>query len=302
MHAKPLQRIVRGAWCTPILLSVFIGACGGSGQGLDTNGRPLSEQSKTNTGTNQPSNTSGENVFSSIQRDVLDVSCATSGCHSGTSAPLGLNLDAGKAYANLVSQSSIQVSGLLLVEPSNPDASYLVAKLEGTQDGGLQMPLGKPAINAQALAQIRQWILDGALESDDEPVVSVDPVDVPIPTIEPVLPTLDDIQSKIFDPLCISCHAGTTPSANLNLELGESYLQLVERPSTIDVQAKPLVSIDNPENSFLVDKLRGRSLGSFGDANYRGSRMPVVGGYLSESQLQAVEQWISAGATEMSSQ
>lgn len=294
-----------------LCLSLLLSACGGSGEGLDSYGRPLSEQSGQPDAGNEVT-TSGD--FNQIQNDILDVSCATSGCHSGTSAPLGLNLDAAKSYDNLVAQPSLQVSGLQLVEPNNVEASYLVHKLEGTQSGGVQMPLGKPALTASQLALVRQWIGNGAVAPISSPTQNIDETgsdtdssdestsdEADTSTDEPkeeLQARLDDIQVKVFDTRCTSCHAGTMPSADLNLEQGQSYSQLVERASTLDPQGMSLVSIGDPNNSFLIDKLRGRALGTSGSAGYRGIRMPMVGGYLSETEIQAIEQWITDGANE----
>lgn len=277
---------------------MHLSACGGSGQGLDESGRPWFESNVSSSGSENLRSGSEDSVFNDIQSKVLTPSCATSGCHSGTSAPLGLTLETGKAYAALVERPSSQVNGLMLVEPSNPDASYLLAKLEGRQDGGLQMPVGKPPINSEEIALIRQWILDGAAM----PVNSLVPEsNVPDPVISEVVevaPNLADIQIKIFNDQCVGCHSGDVPAANLNLVAGNSFVQLVARPSTVDPQAMPLVSIGDPQNSFLIDKLRGRSLGVSGESDYRGLRMPVSGDYLAEDQILAIEQWITSGANE----
>ncbi len=313
-----LQRqssLLVSSYLPPLMVAMFLPlllvACGGSGEGLDANGRPLYEQSGE-------SNTSGDAFtsgdFNQLQDDVFNVSCATSGCHSGTSAPLGLNLDAGKAYDKLVGQPSLQINGLQLVEPNNPDASYLVHKLEGTQGGGVQMPLGKPPVSASQLALIRQWIANGALSPISSPTDDSDksgsgtntsdnssPDETDNATNETagaLQPRLNDIQTRVFDIKCTACHTGTAPSAALNLTQGQSYSQLVERAARIDPLGMPLVSIGDPGNSFLVDKLRGRALGTSGAADYRGIRMPVVGGYLTDTEVQAIEQWISDGANE----
>lgn len=151
------MRIVR--W---MLLSAVsaLSACAGNGEGLDENGRPLEEQDDTL----QP-------TFSSIQSHVLTPICTT--CHSSAAAPLGLRLDEASSYALLVNAPSVQVPAVLRVQPGNPDASYLVQKLEGTAAVGARMPLGQPALPAESIAVIRQWIADGA--QDDRSVASAKP-------------------------------------------------------------------------------------------------------------------------------
>lgn len=145
------------------------GCSAGSGEGLNVSGRPLSESGDVPLA----------GTLESIQVNVFDASCTS--CHAGAAAPLGLQLDAGNSYVNLVGVSSRQVGSLLRVAPGDPDASYLVRKLEGTAAEGEQMPLGGPPVPAGTIAFVRQWISDGALpESQGAPatppvVVSMTP-------------------------------------------------------------------------------------------------------------------------------
>ncbi|UCG71503.1 MAG: Ig-like domain-containing protein [Chromatiales bacterium] len=151
-----------------------LAACtAGSGDGLDENGRPLSEG-----GGNVPL---GPN-FDSIQANVFTPTCAVAGCHVGAAAPEGLDLSEYASYALLVTIASNQVPALLRVAPGDPDASYLIQKLEGTAAGGQRMPLSGPPFVPQSTTDvIRQWITDGALPgagSGGPPtVVATDPAD-----------------------------------------------------------------------------------------------------------------------------
>ena len=132
-------------------LALLIVGCGaGSGEGLDPNGQPA----------NSSVTTALVPEFSSIQRNVLTPVCTI--CHAGAAAPLGLRLDEANSYTALVNVSSAQAPASLRVNPGNPDASYLLAKLEGTASVGAQMPLGGPALPQATIDVIRQWILDGA--------------------------------------------------------------------------------------------------------------------------------------------
>jgi hypothetical protein len=133
----------------PLCMACALGACAGNGDGLDENGRPLEEDS----GTLQP-------TFQSIQDRVFTPVCT--GCHAGASAPLGLRLNEGSSYALLVNASSVEVPALRRVQPGNPDASYLIQKLEGTAAVGSRMPLNQPPLPAATIAVIRQWIANGA--------------------------------------------------------------------------------------------------------------------------------------------
>lgn len=99
-------------------------------------------------------------TLESIQVNVFDASCTI--CHAGAAAPLGLQLDAGNSFTNLVGVPSVQEGSRLRVDPGNPDSSYLVQKLEGTASSGQRMPLGGPPIPQATIDFVRQWISDGA--------------------------------------------------------------------------------------------------------------------------------------------
>lgn len=112
-------------------------------------------------------------TFSSIQANVFTPSCATAGCHAPGNPPLGLILDEASSYMLLVGVDSGQVAGLKRVQPGNPDASYLVRKLEGSAGAGGQMPLDQAPLPQATIDVIRQWITDGAL---DDRVQSAAPI------------------------------------------------------------------------------------------------------------------------------
>lgn len=155
----------RFRWAFPALVFAGIAACAGSGEGLDENGRPL-----------QPG---GEPAplgptIESIQQNVFTPRCAT--CHAGANAPLGLRLEnAQTSYDNLVDVLSTESPPLDRVEPGDPDNSYLIHKLEGTQTVGNQMPNGQPPLDPETIAVIRQWISDGA----SPPVTAQPPLFLP---------------------------------------------------------------------------------------------------------------------------
>ena len=81
----------------------------------------------------------------SIQDNVFTPICTA--CHAGASAPLGLRLDAGNSYNNLVGIPSVEVPALQRVRPGDPDNSYIIQKLEGRAAVGGQMPLGGPPLS-----------------------------------------------------------------------------------------------------------------------------------------------------------
>ena len=109
-------------------------------------------------------------TFSSIQRDILQASdssgrAACTNCHTtqGRTPAGGLNLVGDAAYAQLVNVPSRGRPDLLRVSPGNPDASYLIHKLEGAPDiAGARMPLRGPFLTAGQVLVIRRWIALGA--------------------------------------------------------------------------------------------------------------------------------------------
>jgi hypothetical protein len=101
-----------------------------------------------------------------IQAAVFTPTCATSTCHSNGNQAAGLALgDADTSFAELVGEFSGQngQANVMLVAPNDPDASYLIRKLENTAGiTGGRMPPGAAMPQAD-IDVIRQWITDGAL-------------------------------------------------------------------------------------------------------------------------------------------
>jgi mono/diheme cytochrome c family protein len=153
---------------TTYLAALLLAACGGGdGSGVVQSPPPASPP--------PPPPPAFGATFSEIQANVFTVSCATSGCHAGAAAPQGLQLDTANSFALLVNAASTEVPALLRVAPNDPDASYLVQKIEGTAAVGGRMPLNDQPLEATTVATIRQWISDGAL---DDRVQSPDPIRV----------------------------------------------------------------------------------------------------------------------------
>jgi hypothetical protein len=99
-----------------------------------------------------------------LQAAVFGPLC--SGCHSGPtsgSLPSGMDLSSAEAtFNNTVGVASSQEPALNRVTAGDPNSSYLVQKLEGTQSTGQRMPVGGPFLDQAVMNDIRQWIADGA--------------------------------------------------------------------------------------------------------------------------------------------
>jgi hypothetical protein len=141
-----------GLFALPVII---VAGCAGNGEGLDANGRP--------------DNGGGGAVsqFQQIQDTIFTPVCTN--CHIGAGAPQGLRLDAGNSFALLVNAPSSQVPGTLRVNPGNPNASYLVQKIEGTAAVGARMPLGGPFLNQAQVDLVRAWIAAGAPMTEAPP-------------------------------------------------------------------------------------------------------------------------------------
>ena len=138
--ARGFRALTRSAML--VACAVAVASCG-SGDGFGAGG----------SGTLTP-------TFSSIQANVFTPICVT--CHSGASAPHGLRLDGGNSYALLVGVPSDEEPSILRVKPNDPNNSYLVQKIQGTQASGERMPAGMPALPQATIDTIRQWITNGA--------------------------------------------------------------------------------------------------------------------------------------------
>jgi hypothetical protein len=193
-----------------LLAGPLLVSCGGSGEGLDANGRPVTDGGGGSGSTLTPD-------LQSIQQNVFTPICTT--CHSGAAAPLGFRLDAASSFAMLVNAPSVEVPSLLRVSPGNPDASYLIQKLEGHAAVGGQMPLGQTPLPQATINVIREWIANGAAPApaaaSDEPM-----------TLSAVMPMENEILTRDASaPLIEASGAlelGTINASNLSIERSAS--------------------------------------------------------------------------------
>jgi hypothetical protein len=147
---------LKGILIIPALL--LAGCTAGNGEGLDENGGV------------PPVTPPGASEFQQIQDTIFTPICTN--CHVGATAPQGLRLDAANSYAALVNVASSEVPGTLRVNPGNPDASYIVQKLEGNQAVGARMPFGGPYLSQTQIDLVRTWIAAGAPPPPPPPAAS----------------------------------------------------------------------------------------------------------------------------------
>lgn len=103
-------------------------------------------------------------TLAQLQTTIFTPSC--SGCHTGGggSLPSSMNLsNAAASFAALVGVASTEQPALQRVTANNPDASYLVRKLEGGPViTGARMPAGGGPLDPALIANVRAWITAGA--------------------------------------------------------------------------------------------------------------------------------------------
>jgi hypothetical protein len=112
-----------------------------------------------------------EPTFTSIQREIFETTDAAGrvacvGCHTnnGRTPAGGLNLNHDVAYEQLVNVASRGKPSAVRLVPGDPDASYIVQKVEGAPGiVGLRMPFsGQPFLTSGQTLILRRWIALGA--------------------------------------------------------------------------------------------------------------------------------------------
>jgi mono/diheme cytochrome c family protein len=103
-------------------------------------------------------------------------------------------------------------------------------------------------------------------------------------------PTLTQIQTAIFTPVCSSCHTGvgTQLPGALNLTSAAASYKALVGVFTVEQPTVEFVSPGNAANSYLIQKLQGA-------VTISGKQMPLGGPYLSAAQITQIAQWIAAG-------
>jgi len=141
--------LVRAAGTLAVL--VLIAACGGDDGTSPDNGN--GDDPPTLSGDVQP---------------ILTANCTT-GCHGGAQPILGQNLSGGQTIASTVNVAATELPTMDRIEPGDPDNSYLVHEIRGTQvsvgGAGERMPLGRDALTQAQIDIIRAWIADGAQDN-----------------------------------------------------------------------------------------------------------------------------------------
>lgn len=113
-----------------------------------------------------------ENAFSQDVQDLEDQvaalferSCTTTGCHAGPVPQMNMDLTRDHFYNATVGKQSASAPEEKIVDPGNPEGSYLIKKIKGAEGiVGMQMPMVGDKLTDEEVGTIEQWIskLDGA--------------------------------------------------------------------------------------------------------------------------------------------
>lgn len=100
-----------------------------------------------------------------------------------------------------------------------------------------------------------------------------------------VAPKFSEIQTNIFNQSCAfsGCHVSGSVSPNLS---GNSYSNIFNKASST---GKDYIEPNDLANSYLLQKIIGSS-------GINGSRMPLRASALSQTQIDALSDWINDGA------
>lgn len=189
-----------------------------------------------------------------------------------------------------------------LIEPGDPERSYLVGRMRGTMNGspvvGSRMPLANQPLTIPEMLSLFCFIeglpADGSHPNMNEPINYQDCSFSDHPGELNLLGegvTWKGRVHRIFEANCSGCHGGTNPDADLSLRGEEAYENLfgysVQKPEM------RLIEAGEPMESYLWLKLIDHD-------DITGFPMPfnpLTGeGRLTEAELGDIETWIVNGA------
>lgn len=107
-----------------------------------------------------------ESTLSGDVQEILTNRCALPGCHTAQGSG-NVDLTDGATWAATFEVETLQREGAVFVDPFNPGASYLMAKIRGDLEPGegARMPMGSAALSDEETATIRRWIREGAVNN-----------------------------------------------------------------------------------------------------------------------------------------
>jgi hypothetical protein len=101
-------------------------------------------------------------TFTRVQNEIFTPTCASIGCHDPLGQSSQMILTAGRAYAQIVNQASVEMPSLARIAPNDPAGSYLYRKITGSGITGERMPLNRAPLTDEQIKLVRDWIRRGA--------------------------------------------------------------------------------------------------------------------------------------------
>jgi len=282
---------------------MLLAGCGpGNGQGLDESGNLIG------TSSGPPPGGGGGGVGASgnlnatlawVQTNVFGGVCSQ--CHKGGSgAPLGVDWSSETNTCSNVGRSSGEIPTMLEIESGNPDASYVIWKVEGIGPSGdpivlAQMPLNNPALTTETIQNIRDWIADGTPGCPTARAASVDSAartdlsggaDAQLDVVH-TLGSWNDVWNESLR-ACTLCHSvnPASPRCSTDFSCPPGGVVLTADNYSGVVDGHTVVPFDL-EGSVLWQRVIA------GDHE---TRMPLGFAPLTQAQLDIIQYWIEDGA------
>lgn len=189
------------------------------------------------------------------------------------------------------------------------ELSFLLLPVEASQQNvcsgevpiGIYLPVqlrNGGAVWRKARKTIRSTVSGpGFAEDEDKLRMTCLPSEEAAPC-DGVTSTFDQLQQHVFTPTSCArstCHNVRQDEHDMSLSPGEAYENLVGvAPANFVARTAGKLRVDpgHPENSFILDKLRGHLLDG------EGERMPLDLKKLPDTTIRVIEEWIAAGAPE----
>jgi hypothetical protein len=194
---------------------------------------------------------------------------------------------------------------ITLIEPGDPETSYLVGRMRGHMQGssvpGSRMPLANPPFSVAEMIALFCFIeglepekgVNLESEIDYKNCSYSDPSTHDGLAIEGAGKGWADRVAPLLDSNCGGCHSEERSEGDLVLVGSRVYDLLLETAATGDPEGRPFVAPGDPRGSYLFLKL-------IGDESIAGKGMPIdpLEGVrtLSEEELADIETWITDGA------
>lgn len=267
---------------------ILITGCGaGTGQGLDENGNLLvADTGDGGNGGNGGGDGGGASgnpnaTLAWVQSNVFGGVCTQ--CHTGAGAPLGVNWSSESNTCSNIGRTSGEISTLMEIDSGNPDASYVIWKIEGAGPSaepivGDQMPLSNPPLSADAINNIRDWISDGTPGCGNSK---------PSGSAHNTLGSWSEVWNESLR-VCTLCHsiAPSSPSCSTDFECPPNGLVLTADNYFGVIDGRTVMPFDL-ERSILWNRI------NIGDHQ---SRLPQKYPALTQTQLNIIKHWIEGGA------